>query len=146
MLRMAIPFNAGHGFRVSPLPSGGIRVDVPMRRNNRNHIRGIHACCLATAAELCSGLALMEHVDPAQFRIIMRAITMEYHLQAKGAARAEYAPALADLERSLLGPLQVGEAVLFTTEVQLRDKQGHVLATGRITWQVKAWDKVRTKV
>ena len=53
-LSWLIPFNRPHGFKVNPLPEGGIRVSIPNWRVNRNHIKGIHACALATAAEMCS--------------------------------------------------------------------------------------------
>ncbi|HRN36757.1 MAG TPA: DUF4442 domain-containing protein [Flavobacteriales bacterium] len=146
VLRRMIPFNRPHGFRVVPMPSGGIRVVVPARRTNRNHIKGIHACCLATAAELCSGLALMEHLDPKHIRIIMKSLAMEYHYQAKSGAYAEYAPSAEELETRVAGPLRAGQAVLHEAEVRVCDSQGKHVATGRITWQMKPWDKVRTRV
>ncbi|MDQ3101069.1 MAG: DUF4442 domain-containing protein, partial [Bacteroidota bacterium] len=74
LLQWSIPFNAPHGFRVVPLIEGGMRVDIPFWRVNRNHIRGIHACALATAAEMCSGLSLLEHLDPGKYRLIMRSL------------------------------------------------------------------------
>lgn len=145
-LRWMIPFNRPHGFRVVPLASGGIRVEIPYWRVNRNHIKGIHACCLATAAEYCSGLALMERLDPKRYRIIMKTLRMEYHYQAKAKAHAEFAPSAADLENHIIQPLGSGEPVLYTAEVPLHDVAGNHLATGHITWQVKDWQKVRTKV
>ncbi len=70
LLRWMIPFNRPHGFKVTPLQAGGIRVDIPYWRINHNHIKGIHACALATAAEYCSGLALLEKLDAKQYRLI----------------------------------------------------------------------------
>lgn len=140
-----IPFNRPHGLRVHPIPSGGIRVEIPFRRANRNHIRGIHACCLATAAEFCSGLALMEHVDPKRYRIIMKEIRMEYHYQAKAGAFAEFAPSPELLDEKLKRPLEAGEPVLFVAQVPVHDRSGNHLATGEITWQIKDWAHVRTK-
>lgn len=145
-LRWMIPFNRPHGFHVLPLPEGGIRVDVPYWRVNRNHIQGIHACCLATAAEYCSGLALMEHFDPKRYRIIMKSLTMDYHYQAKAKAHAEFAPTAKEIKDRVLRPLSCGDPVLFKAEVPLHDVIGNHLATGHITWQIKEWGKVRTKV
>lgn len=145
-LRWMIPFNRPHGFRVVPLPTGGIRVDVPYWRVNRNHIKGIHACCLATAAEYCSGLALMEHLDPKRYRIIMKSMTMDYHYQAKTGAYAQFAPSAQELDDHLFQPLRTGEPVLYIAEVPLHDAGGNYLATGHITWQIKDWGQVRTKV
>ncbi|MBK7945502.1 MAG: DUF4442 domain-containing protein [Flavobacteriales bacterium] len=66
LLPFIIPFNRPHGFRLVPLKEGGITVEVPYWRINRNHIRGIHACALATAAEMCSGLSVLERLDPKE--------------------------------------------------------------------------------
>ena len=145
-LHWMVPFNRPHGFRVLPLPTGGIRVEIPNWRINRNHIKGIHACCLATAAEYCSGLALMEHLDPKRYRIIMKSFTMDYHYQAKAKAHAEFAPSASELDERIIRPLSSGEPVLYTAEVPLHDISGNHLATGRITWQIKDWGQVRTKV
>ena len=73
-----VPFNRPHGFKVEPLPTGGIGVRIPNWRINRNHINGIHACALATAAEMCSGLSVLEQLDPKKYRLIMRSLHMEY--------------------------------------------------------------------
>lgn len=146
MLRFRIPFNRPHGFRVTPLPEGGIRVDIPYWRVNRNHIRGLHACCLATAAEYCCGLALLEHLDARTYRLIMKELRMVYHYQAKAASHAVFAPGRAALDAQVLGPLATADAVLYTAEVPLHDAKGNHVATGHITWQVKAWARVRTAV
>ena len=143
-LQRMIPFNRPHGLKVVPLESGGIKVLVPFWRINQNHIRGIHACCLATAAEYCSGLALMEHLDAKSFRIIMKSLHMEYHYQAKTAASAVFAPSAAEVGTGIRQFLERGEAALFVAEVPVHDDQGNHLATGSITWQVKAWSGVRT--
>lgn len=143
-LRRLIPFNRPHGLWVEPLPEGGIRVRVPYRRVNRNHIRGVHACCLATAAEFCSGLALMEHVGAERHRIIMKTLRMEYLYQARSAAVAEFVPTASELEQALLQPLRNGASVLYTAEVPVADREGKQLAIGYITWQLKPWDQVRT--
>jgi len=111
---------------------------------NRNHIRGVHACCLATAAEFCSGLALMEHVGADRYRIIMKTLRMDYLYQAKSAAIAEFVPTASELEHALLQPLRDGAAVLYTAEVPVDDVAGKRLAIGYITWQLKPWDQVRT--
>ncbi|HEY0976526.1 MAG TPA: DUF4442 domain-containing protein [Flavobacteriales bacterium] len=146
LLHWMIPFNSPHGLKVVPLPAGGIRVDIPYWRVNRNHIRGIHACCLATAAEYCSGLALLEQLDAKTYRLIMKTLRMEYHYQAKDWASAQFVPDLNELDRQVVVPLRSGSAVLYTAVVEVHDAQRNHLATGHITWQVKAWSAVRTKL
>jgi acyl-coenzyme A thioesterase PaaI-like protein len=146
ILPWMIPFNRPHGFRVVPLPEGGIRVEIPYWRINRNHIKGVHACCLATAAEMCSGLSVLEQLDPRKYRLIMRELRMRYHYQAKQKAWATCVPLAEDIRVQVVEPLQHQEAVDYTSVVELHDKAGNHLATGTVTWQVKRWDKVRTKV
>lgn len=144
-LNWSIPFNRPHGFHVRPLPEGGISVRIPNWRINHNHIRGVHACALATAAEMCSGLSLLEKLDPRQYRLIMRSLLMEYHYQAKMETTATCVLSDADLESKVIAPLRSSDRVDHTSTVRLEDKAGNHIATGTITWQVKAWDKVRTR-
>ncbi|MBL7963379.1 MAG: DUF4442 domain-containing protein [Flavobacteriales bacterium] len=144
MLPFAIPFNRPHGYRVRPLPEGGIRVHIPYWRVNFNHIRGIHACALATAAEMCSGLSVLEHLDPRQYRLIMRSLHMDYHFQAKRAAFAECRPDGAVIREQVVEPLRTDDRVEYQSTVEVHDVDGHHLATGTIVWQVKPWANVRT--
>ncbi|MBK6775172.1 MAG: DUF4442 domain-containing protein [Flavobacteriales bacterium] len=145
-LNFKIPFNNPHGFRVIPLPEGGIRVRIPWWHVNRNHIKGMHACALATGAELCSGLSVLEHLDPAQYRLIMASLHMEYHKQAKSTAFAQCAPTIADVQAHVMTPLAVAESVRYNSTVEVHDVEGTHIATGTIIWQVKKWGSVRTKV
>jgi acyl-coenzyme A thioesterase PaaI-like protein len=146
ILPWMIPFNRPHGFKVVPLPEGGISVQIPYWRINRNHIKGIHACALATAAEMCSGLSVLEHLDPKHYRLIMRSLHMDYHYQAKMNAVASCSPDPEMIRTTVVEPLKTTEAVDYTSTVLLKDEKGNHLATGTITWQVKGWGKVRTKL
>ena len=119
---------------------------IPNWRINRNHIRGIHACCLATAAEMCSGLSVLEQLDPKQYRLIMRSLHMEYHFQAKKDATATCIPTVKEIEEQVITPLGQQESVDYTSTVLLKDSSDNHLVTGTVTWQVKPWNKVRTKV
>lgn len=145
VLSFSIPFNRPHGFRVVPLKEGGISVEVPYWRINRNHIKGIHACALATAAEMCSGLSVLERLDPTQYRMIMRELRMQYHYQAKERTIAKAAPAEKEIEENVVVPLRTQDAAEYTSVVLLHDRTGNHIATGTVTWQVKPWSKVRTK-
>lgn len=44
----AIPFNAPHGIRIQRITPFGIQATLPYRRKNLNHLKGLHACSLAT--------------------------------------------------------------------------------------------------
>lgn len=146
LLPWAIPFNRPHGFKVVPLLAGGISVRIPYRRVNRNHINGIHACAIATASEMCSGLSVMEKLDPKQYRLIMRTLHMEYHYQAKQPAWAKCVPSAEEIAERVVRPLASEDSVDYTSTVEVHDESGNHLATAIVTWQVKEWSKVRTKV
>ena len=145
LLPWLIPFNRPHGFKVVPLRDGGMSVQLPYWRVNRNHIKGMHACALATAAEMCSGLAVIERLDPKQYRMILRELRMQYRYQAKQRVIAS-APDLSNaIEEQVIAPLRLAESVDYTSTVELHDASGNHVATGTATWQVKPWSKVRTK-
>ena len=146
LLPWAIPFNSPHGFRVFPLPTGGISVRIPFRRANRNHIKGIHACAIANASEMCSGLSVLEILDPKQYRLIMRTLHLEYHYQAKQPATAKCVPTAEEIAEGVVLPLAAQDSVDYTSTVEVHDERGNHLATATVTWQVKLWSKVRTKV
>jgi hypothetical protein len=71
---------------------------------------------------------------------------MAYHYQAKQPAHATCAPTAAEIEEKVVGPLRSADSVDHTSVVELHDRSGNHLATGTVTWQVKEWSKVRTKV
>ena len=146
VLPWVIPFNRPHGFKVDPLPTGGIAVRIPYWRINRNHIRGIHACAIATASEMCSGLSVLEQLDPKHYRLIMRALHVEYHYQAKQMATARCVPTAEEIGERVIRPLASQDSVDYSSTVEVHDEAGNHLATATVTWQVKRWSKVRTKV
>ena len=146
LLPWVIPFNRPHGFRVHPLPTGGISVHIPYWRVNRNHIRGIHACAIATASEMCSGLSVLEKLDPKKYRLIMRTLHVEYRYQAKRPATAKCVPTAEEIDERVMRPLARQDSVDYSSQVEVHDSAGNHLATATVTWQVKEWSKVRTKV
>jgi hypothetical protein len=95
---------------------------------------------------MCSGLSIMEHLDPRKYRIIMRSLHMEYHYQARKAAVATCLPEQDVLAREVIIPLKENAAVEHESTVRVHDVDGNHLATGTIIWQVKKWASVRTKV
>ena len=51
ILWRVIPFNSPHRFRIDVLDTWQLKVSIPYKRRNMNHLKGIHACALATASE-----------------------------------------------------------------------------------------------
>ena len=58
-LGFIIPFNKPHGIKVTAITDNSVSTIIPYRRKNMNHIRGVHACGMATCAEFASGLLLL---------------------------------------------------------------------------------------
>lgn len=146
LLGKAIPFNAPHGFEIESVGEDFVRTRAPYRTENLNHIEGIHACAIATIAEFSSGLLLLARLNPAEFRLIMARLEIDYHYQAKTDLIAEAVLSAAQLESEILAPLQTADALIRTMETKVQDTAGNPVATARVTWQIKAWASVRTRI
>jgi len=145
LLGRIIPFNRPHGVRVLELAPDRVRTTLDYRRKNHNHIRGVHACAIATVAEFSSGLMLLSRLDPACYRLIMARLEVDYLYQAKSAIVAETELSDTVLEQEILQQLDKTETLLKELVTEVTDHHGNRVARARIFWQIKAWDKVRTR-
>lgn len=145
LLGFVVPFNRPHGFAIVRIEENLIVTRAPYRRINHNHIRGIHACAIATIAEFSSGLALLSKLDPAKYRLIMARIEIDYLFQARQEIQAKTLLDVPLLVQQVIKPLQETEAVNFTQVTEVTDQQGHAVARALITWQIKPWAKVKTR-
>lgn len=139
-----VPFNKPHGLRLSHIGEDELTVSARNVRANQNHIKGIHACLLATLCEYVSGLSLLMHLDPKVYRILLKSIEMQYHYQAKMDVRATCKLDQDALKEEVAGPL--ADAVLKTFQIAVMDTDNNHICTGTIQWQIKNWDKLRLKV
>ena len=144
-LARMIPFNKPHGFKITELSDWSVKVSIPYKRVNFNHIKGIHACALATASEYSTGLVLLNRLNPKTYRIIMQKMEMNYHYQAKMDTVVSFEINQEWLDREVITPLKSNDSVVINCEVVSHDVQENHLTTGNIFWQVKSWDKVKTK-
>lgn len=140
-----IPFNKPHGFKVVEVSKSRLKVLLPYRKRNFNHIRGIHACALATVSEFTTGFLLVANLDPKKYRLIMQRLEMDYHYQGKMDAFAEFSVSEDWLQQQVYSRLAVDDAVVINCEVKIHDAQGNHLSTGHVHWQIKDWKKVKTK-
>jgi acyl-coenzyme A thioesterase PaaI-like protein len=140
-----IPFNKPHRFRVVQVTKENIKVLLPYRRANFNHIRGLHACALATVSEFTTGFLLVSNLDPKKYRLIMQRLEMDYHYQGKMNAFAEFNVDGEWLKSKIYDPLLTQDAVVVVCEVKIHDQAGNHLTTGHVHWQIKDWSKVKTK-
>lgn len=146
ILGVGIPFNKPHGIRIIKLSDEEVITSIPYRRSNFNHIKGVHACGLATAAEYATGLLLLNKLNPASYRIIMQTLEMQYHYQAKADVKAVFSFSGVDFDEQVLGPLETSDIVFVKCTALLHDSTGNHVATGITNWQIKAWSKVKTRV
>lgn len=140
-----VPFNKPHGFRILEIAEYRLKTIMPYRRSNFNHIRGLHACGLATISEFTTGFLLLSSLDMKKYRIIMQRLEMNYHYQGKMDATAEFVISKEWLDEKVINPLKTQEAVVVPCEVKIHDIKGNHLTTGMVYWQFKDWAKVKTK-
>jgi hypothetical protein len=140
-----VPFNKPHHFHIVEISDTHLKTCMPYRRSNFNHIRGVHACGVATVSEFATGVLLLARLDMKKYRLIMQRIEMDYHYQGKMDAFAEFHATPEWLDEKVTIPLQTQDAVVIPCEVKIHDAKGNHLTTGHVFWQVKEWSKVRTK-
>lgn len=141
-----IPFNKPHRFRISRITDNGFEITMPYRRKNMNHLRGLHACGLATLTEYVAGLTLLRKVGSKRYRLIMETLTMKYHYQAKMAVTARFELDDAWVQTQVIQPLQNQDAVFVDLTVEIYDGGQNHICTGTTRWQLKDWSKVKTNV
>ncbi len=145
-LNRAIPFNRPHGIKVIEVYESGIRTLLPYWRINQNHLRGLHACALATLSEFTAGISLVQALRSEEYRLIMKDLHMIYHYQGKTAVSAAFELSEERIQNEIVIPLQTQDAVLIELQVETHDLNSNHICTAKITWQIKKWEKVREKI
>jgi acyl-coenzyme A thioesterase PaaI-like protein len=145
-LQRMIPFNKPHNFRVIEIGDHHVKMMIPYVKRNFNHIRGLHACALATISEYATGFMLLTKLGFDTYRIIMQRMEMDYHYQGKTDAFAEFSVTQDWLEEQIIQPLNQHDSIVVQCQLKTFDSQGKHLTTGTIHWQIKKWAKVKTKV
>jgi acyl-coenzyme A thioesterase PaaI-like protein len=145
LLCYIIPFNAQHGIRITRLNKEMIESTIPYERRNMNHIKGVHACGLATIGEFSGGIMLLHAFDATKYRLIMSHLEVDYHYQAKRPILSR-AKLLKAEQQTLLAKLEAGEVVMREMVSELYDDQENHVATVKTLWQLKPWSKVKTKL
>jgi acyl-coenzyme A thioesterase PaaI-like protein len=141
-----IPFNKPHGFKIYKIEDNRMTVSIPYKRKNFNHIKGIHACALATAGEFVSGLSVLRFINPAEYRMILQSIHVNYLYQAKMDAYASIELRKDFVEQNIIKPLQSQDSVAVELVSEIFDSQNNKLCDCTTVWQVKPWSKIKTKL
>lgn len=145
VLFRTVPFNKPHGLKVIDIGNDDLTIQARNTRRNQNHIKGIHACLLATLCEYVSGLNLLLKLDPKAYRIILKNIHMTYHYQAKKDVTATFGLSTDFMEKEIFDPLKHAEAVFKEFAIEIYDEDQNHICTGLINWQIKSWQKVKTR-
>lgn len=144
LLWRLIPFNRSHKVKISSVKDTQVRILLPYKKPNLNHLKGMHACALATLCEYACGIGLMTRLDPKQYRIILKGITLDYHAQAKTDVHATFELDEQSLVQEVLVPLHQNGVIVKTYHINAYDTSNKLICTGEITWQLKSWNKVKT--
>lgn len=144
ILYRVIPFNKPHRIHIKTINKHEITTSLPYRRKNLNHIKGMHACAMATLGEFTSGLMLLYRLDPTAYRIILKEIKCEYYYQCKSNATGKFQVTDEWVTNQLIEPLKKEEKILTTCITQVYDQSGNHVADIHTTWQLKEWSKVKT--
>jgi acyl-coenzyme A thioesterase PaaI-like protein len=142
-LPFVIPFNRPHRFRVLSISSNSITIKLPNIRRNRNHIKGIHACALATLAELTSGMLLISRLNPKKVRLIMKRIEIDYLYQAKTDVIVDFTIPETDTQNII--EVLKSEPTEYSPEVNIYDLNKNHICKAKVYWHLKSWDLVKTK-
>lgn len=140
-----VRFNKPHGFQIVKITDEHVQTFAPYHKKNFNHVRGIHACAIATVGELAAGLMLMVHFSPKEYRVIMSNIHIDYHYQAKKDVIATAALSAIEKE-NILQTLKQDNKTTHTITTEIKDDDHVLVATVKSTWQIKDWNEVRTRL
>jgi acyl-coenzyme A thioesterase PaaI-like protein len=144
LLKIGIPFNAPHGYKVKSISRDAVLISLPNRKLNHNHLSGIHACSIATVGEFCAGLSLLSLFGISKYRLIMSELNVKYLYQGRTDLEGSCSPQQIDVEKVRIGLENDGKYIQILTTM-IRDLNGKDVAEVTSTWQLKNWDQVKTK-
>lgn len=145
VLTLGIPFNAPHGFKIRQLNEDAVVISLPNRKLNHNHLGGVHACAMATVGEFCAGMSLLSSFGISQYRLILSDLHVKYIYQGRSDLEGVCSPRQIDKEAAKL-TLEAEGKHFQKLETIIRDKNGKEVAIVTTTWQLKAWEQVKTKM
>jgi acyl-coenzyme A thioesterase PaaI-like protein len=145
VMTLGIPFNAPHGMTIRQISDDQVRVSLPNRKLNHNHIGGIHACAMATVGEYCAGLSLLSCFGISKYRLIMSELSVTYTWQGRTDLEGICSPRVIDKE-AVKTALESGKTYTQSFETVIQEgKTGKEVARVKTTWQLKPWGTVKTQ-
>lgn len=144
ILRVGIPFNAPHGFNIRKITDDEVKIIVPDRKLNHNHLSGIHACAIATVGEFCAGLSLLKSFGISKYRLILSELNVKYTYQGRTELEGFCSPRQIDVELVRKNLEEHGKYLQELLTI-VRDRRGNEVARVTTVWQLKNWEQVRTR-
>lgn len=144
LMRVGIPFNAPHGFKIKTLNKDAVIISLPNRKLNHNHLGGIHACAMATVGEYCAGMSLLTSFGISKYRLILAELNVKYTFQGRVELEGVCYPNQIDVEAVAAGLEKEGKYLQKLTTT-VRDLNGKEVAEVTTVWQLKNWEQVKTK-
>lgn len=144
ILRLGIPFNAPHGFKIKTLGPDAVIISLPNRKLNHNHIGGIHACAMATVGEYCAGMSLLTSFGISKYRLILSELNVKYTYQGRVDLEGICSPAQINISAAQTA-LETEGKYLQQLKTIIRDLSGKEVAEVTTVWQLKSWEQVKTK-
>jgi len=125
MFSRMVPYSGSVGPRIRHLEPGHVRVEIPDRRTNRQHLGSVHAIALMNVAEMASGLAMMSGL-PDGVRGIVTSISIDYLKKARGTITAV----------SRVAVPTVTTDTDFDVVSECLDRDGAVVARATVRWRL----------
>lgn len=141
-----IPFNGPHKFKIIDITDDGFEIEMPYIKKNLNHLKGLHACGLATLSELTAGLTLIRKLGFKEYRLIMQELKMDYYYQAKMPVRVKYELSNDFINTKVKDALEKEDSVFVDLKTEVYDLEKNHICTATTKWQMKKWTSVKTKV
>lgn len=139
VLWRVIPFNRTHKVFIEELSDSHVLIRLPYIKSNLNHVKGMHACALATLCEYACGIGLMTNLDPSVYRILLKDIQLTYHAQGKQDVYARFETSPDFLNSEIIEPLTENGQLFKTFTVEAFTKTQPNICTAQVTWQLKKW-------
>lgn len=141
-LWLKIPFNKPHILRIISLRENSITVKIPYIRKNLNHLKGVHACALATASEYACGFLLISRLSSDKYRLIMRSMHVDFIKQGKSELYVTFNLNENRVEE-IKQKLRETSHCLEILEVEVRDAQQNLISMAKLEWQLKEWGSIK---
>lgn len=140
-----IPFNRSLRVKVECFEPQKVICRLPFKNSNCNHLKGLHACALATVAEYAAGLLLVQSFHPRKYRIIMAELNVSYKVQGKSDVLATCEITSEDIEHLKIKMCSDGQARITLESVIVEEKTRKKLVVCQTLWQVKPWQHLKNK-